>query len=455
MTYNSSYINSTYDFKYFYDTLLSLEGDNLFMVTLFLRSKTNLTVFLKYPMFLKKKENIVLPKVYFNIDETNSNSIINPDLTNGTKYNKSFIPIFYNNTSTTEVNTEVNTKITLNNDLIIGKIFDDYIDYEISSLSPYLNFNDETKKLTIKSGYNIYNNEFSNQTNFFHYWKMEFKNKSTGFTTTMIFWTFFTNSSDLVNQYLQIIGMSEPYDGQSINNFCANHILIGSHPDIFYQDNNNLKLRSNNLLQKELSYKYYTDTRHINNLLKYQIKNLNFNGISNIKPYIEKLSVSVFNNIKKSDYKKLYEKIMIYILIWNDDNGYKIIIPFLKSELENYTSYVNKNSLSIYYTTSLPQFINNNIKIFPSSLKNINSYAIYYYDKLYLEMGEIIIIDDNYFYIEGLNVFTNYYDLKLIRSGKDITFNYSGYYTIGNYLNKSNTIIPNIDYSDINTYKAI
>ena len=33
MTYNSSYINSTYDIKYLNDTLISLEGDNLFMVT--------------------------------------------------------------------------------------------------------------------------------------------------------------------------------------------------------------------------------------------------------------------------------------------------------------------------------------------------------------------------------------------------------------------------------------
>ena len=46
MSYESSYKKTTYDVKYLNNISLGLEGDNLFMVSLFLRSKTNSTIYL-------------------------------------------------------------------------------------------------------------------------------------------------------------------------------------------------------------------------------------------------------------------------------------------------------------------------------------------------------------------------------------------------------------------------
>jgi len=461
MTYKSSYLKTIYDIKYLTEISIGLEGDNLFLVTLFLKSKTN-SLFLKYPIFFKKKEEVFFPnlKVYFNINESNDYSIIDPNDVNGTKYNNSLIPINYDKIITTTLN---QTKITINDDLIIGKFFDIYDGYEIKSLSPYLEFNPTTKNLKIKSGYDIYNDDLNNQVNFFHFWKLELKNISTGYTNIIIFWTFFTKSINLIKEYLKInvdstsdpkIGISQPYSNEKINNFGKNHILIGSYPDIFIQDIDNLFIK-NIEFEGNLAFKYYTDTRHENKNIKYEIKKINYNYINNNKPSIEKLSVNVLKNINTKQYKNLYDKIMVYILICYDDKELKTLTVFLKSELDKYTSYFTKNSLSIYYTTSLPQFVSNPITIYPLSLKDNTLYSVNNCNKLYLEMGEIIIIDDNYFYVEGLNVFTDNYDLKLIRTGKDLIYKYCGYYTIGNYLSKNNKIIPDLKYDNINTYKSL
>jgi len=461
MTYNSFYLKTIYDVKYLNEISIGLDGDNLFLVTLFLKSKTDPILFLKYPIFFKKEEKVIFPnlKVYFNIDESDDYSIIDPNDVTGTKYDNSLIPINYDKIITTNVN---DTKIIINDDLIIGKFFDSYDGYEIKSLSPYLEFNPTTKILKIKSGYDIYNNKLNNQVNFFHFWKLELKNISTGYTNIIIFWTFFTKSINLIEEYLKInvdstsdpkIGIYQPYSNKIINNFGKNHILTGSYPDIFEQDIDNLLIKDYEL-EKDIAFKYYTDTRHENKNLKHKIKKLNYNYINNNKPSIEKLSVNVLKNINTKQYQNLYDKIMVYILIWNDDKELKTLTVFLKSELDKYTSYFTKNSLSIYYTTSLPQFVSNHIKIYPSSLKDDTLYSINYCDKLYLEMGEIIIIDDNYFYVEGFNVFTDNYDLKLIRTGKGLIYEYYGYYTIGNYLSKNNKIIPDFNYDDINTYKS-
>jgi len=189
---------------------------------------------------------------------------------------------------------------------------------------------------------------------------------------------------------------------------------------------------------------------HIDKNFKYILKNLNYNNICNIKPIVEKIDQDFFKNIKKPENKNYYEKIMVYILIWFEDE-IKQINVISKSQLEEYID-KKLNKLEVYITNSLPLYVNNPIKIYPSSIKDENLYSIYQNQKLYLEMHEIIIIDNNYFYVEGLNTFTDYYDLKLIKKGNDLIYDYSGYYTIGNYLCKNNNIIPEINYDNNNTY---
>jgi hypothetical protein len=72
----------------------------------------------------------------------------------------------------------------------------------------------------------------------------------------------------------------------------------------------------------------------------------------------------------------------------------------------NYNSIFNINNNYIY----------NNIIL-------VHDYDIFYsivkYDKLFLEMDETIILDNNYFTILGLNIFNNYYELKLIKKGNN------------------------------------
>ena len=69
----------------------------------------------------------------------------------------------------------------------------------------------------------------------------------------------------------------------------------------------------------------------------------------------------------------------------------------------------------------------------------MHNYDIYYYivkyDKLYLEIGETIILDTNQFIVLGLNIFNNYYELKLIIYNNRLLYNYEGYYSSKKYNN--------------------
>ncbi len=481
MSYKSSYINSVYDIKYSNDKTLNLKGDNIFIVNLFLKHKVYGSVVFIYPIFLKKKEevNIDIPKIFFKIDTYENNyRIINPNDANGTSYVRSFVTINY------EVLNPIfdlnNKKIILSSNFTFGKINDLNPNYEVKSLSPYLLFDPVTKELTIKAGYDIYNEDALGINSFFHFWKMELTNVVNGFKTTIIFWTFFTNNSNLffIQEYLKInlndsispiSSIYEPYYDYTFNNFCKYFDLYGSFPDVFYQSGDDLKLKypddSGSIpytwVNKELAFKYYIDTRHVDaHSMKYELKKLDYNYVSNIKPMIEKLSTNVYYNITNQSYKSLYDNIMVYILLYVNSSGNKTILPFLKSEYDTYKSFTS-TSLSVYYSISLPVWINNKITIYPSSKQTVEKDFISFsnfigdfYGKMFLEMGDIIIMDGNYFYVEGLNVFTQKYDLKLIRQGKDLRYTYSGYFMVGNYLIKNNDIMPKLEYNDTTTYKA-
>jgi hypothetical protein len=70
-------------------------------------------------------------------------------------------------------------------------------------------------------------------------------------------------------------------------------------------------------------------------------------------------------------------------------------------------------------------------------------------------MGEIILIDNNYFYVHGLNTTTEHYRIELINNdtiNNILSYKYNGYYSFGNYLAKDNRIIPTFNYQNLLIY---
>ena len=196
-------------------------------------------------------------------------------------------------------------------------------------------------------------------------------------------------------------------------------------------------------------YKYYTNTKSLLDY-DYNIMENNFNSVNNIKPTIEyynyidiqsqiinisNIPLSILNNAK------------YYILI----STQVLVIPASSFTNNIYVVPSIINTASLYWTMNTPFYIYNPMTIRATS--NANLYEMSNYTNNYLEVGEIIFIDNYIFMVNGLNITTNYYELQIISSSSYLRYNYNGYYTLGTYLNKKNKILPIVDMNTLLTYK--
>ncbi len=458
--YDSDFIKDQFNIKYWNDNNIGLVGNNEIFAINCLQVKSN-KMKIYSPVVVKKFEPFDIPNLLFYINLSNYN-LINPTQIqnyydyNYSTYQKSQIAIYINNLYLNGT--------TLAETIIIGKlnINESNTDY-FKSLNPNLEIDNVTKLISIRKGYDITSTNFS-----IHLWKIE-AIKTTEEIYNIYIWTIFSNDLTTINNYLTLntkkynnmgintnIGISEPLytdinGNLTIPGFGQSHYLLGGLPNIFIQNSNDYQLILNDQ-EREIGYKYYSDTRDVdttNNI--YQVKQLDYNMLHNIKPTIDLWTNNNSNTIPTSS--EVYSSANIFIITYNiKSTNEKNIVVFLKSEFNMFVKLTNNSdiyNISTYFSIDFPQFINNKIIL----TKKINSlYLITNYKKLLLEPGEIIVLDSNYFYVEGLNVFNDYYELTLIRSGKTLRNIYNGYYTIGNYLRKDNNIIPDISYQNLTTF---
>lgn len=432
--YRSEYIKDQFNIKTINNFKMILDGTHEILVNMILKSDN---IFIYHPLIIKKYNTINIPKILFKYNEIT--------------YTKSFIPIYIKTNPNVKL---YNTTLLANCEIGIIDGTDTY-----SSLSEYLIVNPITKKIYIKTGFDITSLNYG-----LHLWRIQGFNTTTNQTYIIYTWTLFTDDINLFNKYINLytdidnkIGTSEPLFIQQnseliIPNYGLNYDLIECSPNILTKFGNNFILKLDDTITRELSYKYYTDTRNIDtNRYKYSIKNIDYNYKLNIKPYIE-LAINDYTFMENINNILTNNNANIFILIWKSKStGEKKIDIYLKSELSELykfaSSIQNNNSdisyLSTYFSINYPFFIKNNILVIP---KSNDIYEIVNYNKLYLEQGEIIILDNNYFYVEGLNVFNNNYELKLIKGQNHLRYCYTGYFTIGNYLRKDNKYIPDILY---------
>ena len=398
------------------NSTLNNVGYNEFILQLILIDKRNPSIYIYYPLIVRgysTEPNI--PTIQF----------INNNIT----YYSSFIPILLTNTSSIIGN------ITYNNTIesLSGSII-------ISTNNPNI--------YTLSFTSDFLSNITEGQLNL---WVLQLTNDSK--TIKIYFWTLFTSNQTVINSYLQV-GMlsstyhfSQPFNPmQPLSFIGVNHLLsLPPRNIIETRDGVDFYFVQPTVLTTPIRYKYYNDYRDTNdsNNSLYNVLSLDFNSVHNIKPVVE-LLVNNSSNYNFTDNNNNIYYIITYLL-----NDNQIIIPILKSEFTlTYNSIINTvgvSFLSIYFSINYPMFINNNIILINISG---NIYKISSYDKLYLEMNEIISLDGNYFIINGLNVFTNNYELTLLTGTNNIRYMYSGYYTLGNYLSKNNNIIPSIEYQN-------
>ena len=447
LSYNSQFIKNNYGIKFWNKQYAELLGENEILVNMILKVQSNNHV-IYHPIIVKKYENFTIPKVSFDY--------------NGTNYIKSFVII--DNTLLSYSN-----QTRLSSDYIIGSIKGNDLSNTFYSLNPYLEINNSN--LIIKTGFNIMSTSFG-----LHLWKIKGVNETTSESFIFYFWTLFIDpTTTLAQDYLSLLtiselnnnGISEPFylsTSNPILNYGSTHDIITCTPNILKQTNQNYELILDDTVTRKISYKYWINTRHfdtINN--NHEVLDVDYNQILNIKPFIENFAntLPTGNLVKLINLSNVYLKSNIYIICYLDKlTGNKLMYVNTNSELSELTlnvtnlyASVDIQYLSLYYSQNYPQFVSNYI-----TLSNISQdvFQISYYHKLYLEMGEIIAVDGNYFHVNGLDVFNNSYELKLIRPGKDLRYSYTGYYTFGNYLRDDNRIIPPLDYQNtIKLYTSI
>lgn len=465
ISYTSEYIKERYTIFNYNLSKVSLLGNNEQMVTLILTDNNIPNMNIYQPIIIKRNETFNISLVKFTY--------------NGFNYYKSFIPVNINDTNSNELLNSNSIYNIINNENILDTKYyigtlvnlNGEIDNTITfyTLSPYISIEDNSR-IYLNPGFKINNLLFD-----LHLWKLSVIDNN-GFNYCIYFWTLFTNSLTLINSYLNVTttpndddkwGIPAPYDLNidgtlTIPNYGVNHTLIISSPNIISQVNNDYNLVLE-YKDRSITYKYYTDTRFndIENYV-YNVTEIKYNSILNIKPSIE-LWTNSLTQLSELD-QSLLSQIVILILVYNTntDSNQKINI-FLKSEVidENYNTIVYKTgpgtfydlitsdtikNVSLYYSITYPTYINNSINIFPIDNDN---YEITTYDILYLEPGEIIIINGNYFYINGLLNDSLHYSVKLIKHGNNILFTNNGYYSVGNYLKKDNKIMPIINYQNV------
>jgi hypothetical protein len=414
LSYKSQYIASQYSVISYNDNNFNILGDNEVVISLIITNPINNNIIYQ-PIIVKNYENFTIPNIIFMSDS-------------GDQYKKSFIPI--NSTSLFDAS---NNLIT---DKYIGTIdgTDNFI-----SMNPYIDVSNN--QVYIKRGFHVYNINFG-----LYLWKLKTTDQYDNIYY-MYFWTLFTQDENLINDYLMVLtdnmnllGISEPYYlapnyTLTIPNYFLNYDLVQSSPSFAIQNNTDLTMNLTPSI-RSINYMYYTDTRHIDTTnYMYKLKTFDMNGIVNLKP-----TLSIVEDVS---FQPIY-----YIVVTSANNNIGKNIDIVYSTKNTLQS---TSTSTLYYSSVYPFYVPNKIVIVPTI--EVTMYTISSYDKLYLEMGEIIIIDMNYFYVCGLNINNNMYVLKLIKHlGPILSYNCNGYYTLGSYLKKDNKKISDLPYRTITTY---
>ena len=402
LTYKSQYINSEYNVMNYNSIINNFELVGSDETIVYMLIKNGIYTILQ-PFIFKTYENVILPSIVFF------------DIYSVQYYTKSFIPInstyLFDNSNNLIANNIVGT--------IVGT--DKYM-----SLSPSITI-DSSNAIIINKGFNVTDITFG-----LNLWKIKGTNVN-NISYYFYVWTLFTSDSNLINMYLSInsnlninTSITEPYYKNIIPNYLpSGYTLILSYPNILDQSGNDIIIK-NNITNNSIYYKYYSDTRHVNTINNiHTIKNLDYNGIINIKPIIR-----IYNSDSVITLPPLY-----FIIIDTKNITLSVTNPGFSTSTN-----------TVYYSSYAPNYIPNNITIVMTSVNNI--YTISNYNKLFLEMGEIIMVDNNYFNVLGLNS-SNIYELELVGNiNNNIRYNYNGYYTLGSYLRKDKKKIPDLAYQN-------
>lgn len=433
LTYKSEFINLCYDIDYYSNNMLQLIGDNEILVNMILKCNTNNNV-IYHPVIIKKEESITslptftMPNVSFINDEIS--------------YIKSFVVI-----QTDSLMLESATILDL--DYTIGTINGATSEHAFYSLSPYLEISGIN--LILKKGFNILSTSYG-----LHLLKVKGVSPD-DVQYNFYFWILITNNATLAIDYLTVTGISEPFYLSPTNNlinYGINHELITSVPNILSELDDNFVLKINDTINRKIGYKYYSNTRHIETTsYSHDILELDHSMIYNVKPYLEPLSQDFefgnFSSIISNKTPNLARDATIYIATYLDTKDHKKkMYVATKSDLDIFSTKITNSNIAGtngrlhyagYYSLNYPQYVTNYITIY---YRSEDIYEIAFYEKMFLELGEIICVDGNYFYVEGINIFNNRYELTLIRNGTSLKYSYNGYYTLGNYLRNDNRIIP-------------
>jgi hypothetical protein len=434
LSYQSEFIKSSYDVNYYTNNALQLIGENEILINMILKIKTNNDV-IYHPVIVKKEESFIMPNIRFNYGSSS--------------YTKSFVVI------STESLSLTSTKLT--SDYTIGTISGATPLNTFYSLSPYLEINGTN--VILKTGFDILSTSFG-----LYLWKVKGLSPD-GEQYNFYFWTLITNNGTWANDYLTVNSagtLSEPYylsPTKNLTGFGTNHTLVTSTPNILSQLGNDFVLKIDDTINRKIGYKYYSNNRHINTTdYSHDVLELDHSMVYNVKPYLEPYAqdfpLSGFSAFFNQSANVARES-TIYIATYLDSKDYKKkMYAATKSDIANFTNkLLNSNIVgtsggahyTAYYSLNYPQYVPNYITIYYISNDN---YEIAYYEKIFLELGEVISVDGNYFYVEGINIFTNKYELTLIRSGNSLKYTYNGYYTLGNYLRNDNRIIPQLNYEN-------
>jgi hypothetical protein len=442
LSYQSEFIKSCYDVSYFKSNVLELLGENEILVNMILKRTSNNHV-IYHPIIVKKQESYIIPNINFDYTVTSSSTISFIIIES---YQKSFVVI-----SDTVLSLS-STKLTT--DYYIGTINVITAGDTFYSMSPYLTIDNTSYSLTLKSGFDIKSVSYG-----LHLWKVKGV-RPTGEQYYFYFWTLITNNNTLAHDYLDLnsttpnIGISEPFylSSNNLTNYGTTHSIITCTPSILEQSNDDFIIKIDNNVNRKIGYKYYCDTRQ-NDTVNYShdLLTLDYNMIFNIKPYVEVMLKTNFINYSLSYIIKKFatqfgKESNIFILTYldNSDNKKKMY-AVTRTDYLDFSNKTENSNYAVYYSINYPQFVSNYITI---HYKSDDNYEVSFYDKKFLEMGEIISVDGNYFYVEGINIFTNNYELTLIRPGNNLNYTYNGYYTFGNYLRDDNRIIPEINYEN-------
>jgi RNAse (barnase) inhibitor barstar len=398
LTIKSSYNNKHFDVESIYNNVLILSDNNETEINMILN--VNFNKYIIPLIFVNSQDNINNVKINYNVSEYSfSNSYV---IISTSNINSGFTTIGYIDIEQNNLN---NTYYSLSSDVELestNNVYNVKVKFSIDNTIPIQTLKYKIKGVNQDKEYIIY------------------------------FFVIITNNNNYISDLINLPYIAQPYYySNAIPNFFDYFSLETATPNIIYSENSNLRLK-NEVKNYDLYYKYYTDTRSIDTTYKIQMKNLNFHSVYNFKPALEYLNSKNFN----SNINAVY-----YIIIY--DNNKKVIF-------DNNFNFDNMKNTSIYYSISSPYFIKNDIVIY---YKNKNIYEIVKYNYIFLETGEIISINNNYFYILGLNV-NNNYDIELIEENNDIIYMSNGYYTLGNYFKKDNKSFPPMKYQCLTEFKS-